>query len=235
MKKLILLIVSIVLITQSLTYAYYDIDDTKLSVAVDTLSQFGIINGYEDGSFKPYNYITRAEFAKIITATTAIENITYDENDTFSDVSDSHWAKDCIYMAKSVGIISGTTETTFSPSANITYEQAIKMIVAALGYTKEANNSGGYPDGYISVADKLGITDGLEYNQKDYATRWDIALMVRNALDAEYYILWIDNGEIQRELSDVTLYETHNLLLEMQSLDVDVSTTEEAYSDIGVG
>lgn len=110
-----------------------------------------------------------------------------------------------------MGIINGTSATTFEAEANITYEQAIKMVVAALGYNDEALTNGGYPSGYITVAGKLGILDELQFVNTDYATRSNIARIVRNALDVPFYFLTSENGTISRELSSITLYEMHDI------------------------
>lgn len=236
MKKTIILIISSLLILYNSTvFAYNDINDTQLSNVIDTLSDFGIINGYDDGSFNPQNNITRAEFAKIITVATNTENIIPEGYSTFADVDNGSWAENYIYIAKSLNIIDGIDENTFSPNSNITYEQAIKMIVAALGYSEEANSNGGYPNGYIAVANKLNIINGLAFNQTEYASRGNIALMIRNALDVKYYTLWLENHEIKKSLSNNTLYEIH---MEMNNLNLpennSINLKDNNY-DVGVG
>lgn len=210
MKKIIsLLCAAFVLVSSVSTLAFYDIDDVDVESAVEELSSFDIINGYNDGSFRPDNYITRAEFSKIIVAACGYTYNGYDDNLRFYDVNSSDWFKDYVYIAKSLDIVNGVDDVNFEPNSNITYEQAIKMIVAALGYNDEATNQGGYPNGYISVANVLGITNGVNYRNTNKATRGDIALMVYNALYAECYTIWNDNGTVKRQMSDITLYEKH--------------------------
>lgn len=210
MKKIIAIISVIILIISSVNvFSFYDIYDSDTDNAVDTLSSFNIINGYEDGSFRPNDYITRAEFSKIIISACDYEFNGYDENMRFYDVGNSHWAKNYIYIAKNLGIVNGVDERDFEPESNITYEQAVKMIVAALGYADKAERAGGYPYGYKKIAQELGITDRVNYSDGDIATRGNIALMVYNAMFVEYYTVWNDNGEIKRNPSELTLYEKH--------------------------
>lgn len=209
-KILISIIIVLCIVGNGSVFAYNDIYDNNLKGIVDDLSKFNIINGYADGTFKPDNNITRAEFSKIICTTGIYDKVTESTN-KFNDVSDTHWAVDYIYTAKNIGIINGTSDTTFEPEANITYEQAIKMVVAALGYNDEAIAKGGYPSGYIMVANELGILNGLQFINTNYATRGDIAQIVRNALDVPFYFLANDNGTISREMSSITLYEMHNI------------------------
>ncbi|MBS4881012.1 MAG: S-layer homology domain-containing protein, partial [Firmicutes bacterium] len=71
--------------------------------AVSTLSNAGIIAGYEDGSFRPNGYITRAEFATIAAR---FFDVTYNGKDLFPDIS-GHWAKDYINQAANKGFVNG--------------------------------------------------------------------------------------------------------------------------------
>lgn len=188
--------------------AYYDINDYDLEEKVEVLSDFNIINGYSDGSFRPDNLITRAEFSKMIVDTILADTSSNSQN-VFFDLEDSHWAKDYICIAKSLEIINGVSANYFEPESNITYEQATKMIVAALGYNEEAVKLGGYPSGYITKANELGILDNVYCNMTDYATRGDIATMVYNALNVKYYSIWNENGEVKRMESSKTLFQIH--------------------------
>lgn len=211
MKKIIISIMIVLsMFGNGIVFAYNDIYDDNLKETVSDLSRFNIIDGYVDGTFKPDGSITRAEFCKII-CTTGIYDIVTENTSEFNDVSATHWAVDYIYTAKNIGIIDGTSKTTFAPESYITYEQAIKMIVAALGYNDEAAQKGGYPTGYITVANELGILDGIQLINTNYATRADIARIVRNALDIPFYFLTNDNGIIHRELSSISLYEIHDI------------------------
>lgn len=195
------------------SYAFSDIYNETESSVINKLVNFGIINGYTDGTFKPENNITRAEFSKLIIFATGYNYTEYEISDDFIDVTDSHWAKDYIYISKKLGIVNGTSDTTFEPEGNITYEEAIKMIVCALGCSNEANIQGGYPDGYISVAKNLNITDDILFIQTDTATRINIVKMINNMLNTEYYYFYENNGDIIMEKSVLTLEQIHNMRL----------------------
>lgn len=207
MLKKVLAIVVICVTFGTNCFAFEDVYDNELSNITETLSDFSIINGYEDGTFKPDNTITRAEFAKIIIAATNLYmDVSY--SNSFKDIN-GHWAEYYVYAAQSVGIINGVSDTAFEPESNITYEQAIKMIVAALGYSEEAMSLGGYPSGYITKANELGILDNVYCNVTDYATRGDVATMVYNALNVKYYSIWNENGEVKRMEASKTLFQIH--------------------------
>lgn len=92
--------------------------------AISTAASAGIVNGYEDGTFRPNNAITRAEFAAIASR---FANVPYDGEEMFSDIAD-HWAKDNINEAAIVGWINGYEDGTFRPNKNITRAEAMTLI-----------------------------------------------------------------------------------------------------------
>lgn len=211
MKKFLCVILAVLLCASAVVYAFSDIDenDKKLNEAVELMTKFGILNGYEDGTFRPNNEITRAEFSKVIIETIMTDEKVSGDEAKFIDVKENHWAKDYIYLSRKLGIVNGMTIDTFAPENNITYEQAVKMIVAALGYDKQASENGGWPTGYLAVAKDLDITKGISFNPTANATRGDVVLMLNNALNIEYYILTPVGEIIETKLSDLTLYERH--------------------------
>lgn len=84
----------------------------------------GIIGGYEDGSFKPNNSITRAEFVSILNK---YFGLTKSSGKVFNDTK-NHWAKDAIDIAVTNGITNGMDKNMFKPNVPLTREQASVMI-----------------------------------------------------------------------------------------------------------
>lgn len=107
-----------------------------------------IVSGYEDGSFRPGNTITREEFAAMI-----CRFMKYDTSasEVFSDVSPEHWAAPYIAAMKANGIISGYEDGSFGLGRNITRAEAIAIINRALGRVPNDGkmnayiSSNGYP------------------------------------------------------------------------------------------
>lgn len=219
MKKIITLVLMMFIMINTTSYAYSDITDESLKSKIEILSEYNIINGYEDGTFRPHNQITRSEFCKMIICTTMNEATEIFEQ-TFKDVEDGFWAESYIYSAKKLGIVNGTTEKTFEPHANITNEQAIKMIVCALGYGEKAVELGGYPNGYLQVAESLGIINLDTFDGKKVSTRKEIAEMVYNALGVDFYFITLnDAGEIEKSKAESTLREFHEFLKSEPEID----------------
>lgn len=233
MKKIICFMLVLSSIIFGICASAFSDVDAESKEMIEYLTAYSIINGYEDGTFKPDNTITRAEFATIIVKAAMYDFIIPDEN-VFLDVEESHWAKTYISISQKLGIVNGTTETTFEPEANITNEQAVKMIVAALGYGEEANQKGGYPGGYMAVAQELGLTNGLALDGEAFATRRDVAKMIYNALFCKFYFLYEGENGIERSEAEQTLDELHAFAQEAEDLETDAPETGEN-SDADVG
>lgn len=152
--------------------------------AINELSGLGIINGYTDGTFQPDKAVTRAEMAKLIATLFSIEEVAGGEN-PFSDTADN-WALNYIIAVKNLDIINGFPDGTFLPNAEVTYEQAIKMIICALNYGEAAEGyavEGDWSSGYRTMASRLGLTKNATMLHTDPAPRGIIAQLLFNALD----------------------------------------------------
>jgi|LSQX01.3.fsa_nt_gb hypothetical protein len=188
--------VSIMLLTTSMVFAEDSTATTEdeliaqdafLEESIEALNVLGILKGYEDGTFKPNNNITRAEFSAVITRVLGLEEIV-DANKgvtPFSDVAADHWATGNINIAYNMGIIAGYGNDMFGPEDPVTYEQATKMIVCALGYEEFSEQRGGYPDGYLASAAQNGVTKGVQGQKGEPANRGIVAKLMFNSLTAD--------------------------------------------------
>lgn len=189
LKKVLALVMACAMLFTMSSFAFTDVaEDASYLEAVTMLSKLGIINGYEDGTFLPDNTITRAEAAKVLVcALNAAEQAEgMAEDNLFTDVPGSHWAAGYVNYAANFGIIAGRGNGIFDPEAPVTYEEIVKMVVAMLGYTPVANVKGGYPTGYLYVANNMiKITKGATGVTGDAAKRWVVARLLFNALEAK--------------------------------------------------
>ena len=117
--------------------SYNDVKDGDwFCCAVSTLSKMGIIKGYEDGSFKPNDPISRAEFAAIAA------RFDPDGDKTpaaFADVT-SHWAKDEISIAANHGWIKGYEDGSFKPDQKITRAETMTLVNRVLNRLPETKD-----------------------------------------------------------------------------------------------
>lgn len=120
------------------------------------LRKFGIVQGYEDGSLRLEQLITRAEMIKVIV--TAAGDAQYANmmqgQAAFSDTA-KHWASGYIALAKARGYANGYPDGTFQPNKNVTYEEVIAFISRVVNLQPEPGLP--YPANYISAAQKAGI------------------------------------------------------------------------------
>ncbi len=186
LKKVLALVVVFSMMLSTVAFAAFpDVnEDADYANAVNTIAALGIVGGDDQGNFNPDNTITRAEFTKMICEAQAIKGDAAKGATIFTDVAADHWASGYINMAVGQNIINGMGDGTFAPESPVTYEQAIKMIVVALGYEPMAADRGGYPTGYMVVAQSTGVTKGVSAPaQTDAAKRSLIAELIYNALD----------------------------------------------------
>lgn len=104
--------------------------DAKISSAIQNLYSRGIISGYEDGTFKPENTITREEFSTMFAKVLGYE-IKSEYDSIFSDVPNTKWSKNVIMTLNKNGVISGLGDGTFGAAKNVTLGEAATMVVNA--------------------------------------------------------------------------------------------------------
>lgn len=208
MKKLVtvLLVVAMVLSLASVAFAagYSDVADLsqgeKASIA--KLNALNIINGYPDGTYKPANNITRAEFAKIACIAGGMGSSAAMLQGTpsqYSDVAAAQWYTGYINLASSQGWVKGFPDGTFRPNSQITYAQVITVLVRLLGYND--NLPGPWPVDYIAKAGQIDITKDVSFNANAPATRVDVAVMADATLDATV-VKWDNDTEDFEEKTD---------------------------------
>lgn len=166
------------------------------SKAIYRLNSLGIINGYPDGTFKPANQITRAEYAVIAMSAAGLAksaDILKDSASKFKDVKPGDWYAGWVNLAASQGYIAGYPDGTFKPNANITYAECITILMRILGY--DANLPGVWPTEYIVKAAELGVTDNVKFSASAPATRGDIAILTSATLD-ENLVTWDKDKDV---------------------------------------
>lgn len=105
-------------------------DDT-FADAVKFLQKHDVISGYPDGSFKPYNVVTRVEAVKFILAGV---NADLDNGGTlaFKDTKSDEWYADYVATAFEKEIIKGYPDGTFKPSNTVNRAEFLKMLLEAM-------------------------------------------------------------------------------------------------------
>lgn len=113
-----------------------DIKGHWANEAIQALASRGIINGYEDGSFKPDSTITRAEIIAIIARVIDLSTVQKTSNASFEDVGGS-WNSKEIKEAAEAGLIEGRNTSTFAPDESSTRAESLTIILRALELNPE--------------------------------------------------------------------------------------------------
>lgn len=154
-------------------------DSAAYAEAAEYLSDVGIMQGDTNGNFNPDNYVTRAQMAAIICRMLG-ETVVSSGSTGFSDVPVSYWANGYIVKATELEIISGYRDGTFRPDNTVTYEQAVKMVIIAAGLSAAAEEQGGYPTGYLLVAEQIDILGNLGLEMGAQLSRANVAMLLFN-------------------------------------------------------
>lgn len=196
LKKVISSVAALTMVASSVAAFAVDFPDVESTAsyaqAVQELSALDVISGYDDGTFGPDKLVTRAEITKMIVDALAERSSAEasTESTKFADVSADHWAKGYINQGVADGFIAGMSDTEFDPDANVTYVQAQKMLVSAIGYETYAAAQGGWPTGYKTYAASLDITKGISgITDNTELTRAQVAQMIDNAMDAPLCVI----------------------------------------------
>ena len=188
MKKVLSIVLSLVMVIglmPAMAFAdttYSDVSGEPCEDAVTTLTNLGVINGYEDGTYQPDGIVTRAEVSKLIVSALGLADQAAGSTSSFTDLQNAQWAQGYIGYAESLGILEGDGDGTFRPSDQVTYNEFAAAVVRALGYTEESLQ-GSWPANYMTRATTLGIMDDITgAGGSNGATRGDCAIMMFNAL-----------------------------------------------------
>ena len=194
LKKVLAVVLTIaMMLTVAPAFAFTDVpSEGSTAEAINVLAALGLLQGYEDQTFRPGETITRAEFAAVICRLINLEDAALSAQGTPSEFTDvpsnpaDPWEVGYVNIAKRQGIIVGYGDGTFGPNNPVLFEEAVKMIVCALGYEYDAEQQGGYPGGYLVVGSTTRITSGAAGTAGQPAIRGTVAKMLYNALEVPY-------------------------------------------------
>lgn len=156
--------------------ALKDIADSRYKKAIEYTYSKDIVTGYSDGTFRPANTITRAEFAVTVARWRKLK---LDKKADFADAKDS-WASKEIAAVVKKGWMVGTGDGKFGPDEKISYIEALAAMVRIVGKESEAEEFGGYPLGYSYTADRYGFTKDISGGLESSIYRGAVSQLVYN-------------------------------------------------------
>ncbi|MBE7037216.1 MAG: S-layer homology domain-containing protein, partial [Ruminococcaceae bacterium] len=186
--------------------SFADISDEHWAKeSIEQLAAKGVISGYGDGSFKPENKVTRAEYVKMIISLFNLTDKHAKAN--FSDVSAGDWSYQYIATAEKLGIISGGGDGAFNPNGEITREDLVTIsyrLFNALGlelsqinekvYFVDRTEISAYAEEAAIALQRAGIVNGVatenadefNFNPKHSASRAECAKILAGLLGYDW-------------------------------------------------
>ncbi|MBM7610731.1 hypothetical protein JOD29_004066 [Lysinibacillus composti] len=155
---------------------------------VTNLAERGIIKGFEDGTFRPGDYVTRGQAAKIIAGALDLDTKNV-KNPGFKDIPTSHQYYGAIAALANAGIISGYEDNTYRPGEPVQRNHMAKILAGAFEL-KPSTNSLPFTDvrsdykNYISALYENGVTTGktaTTFDGSSNVTRGQLAAFVIRA------------------------------------------------------
>jgi uncharacterized repeat protein (TIGR02059 family) len=171
--------------------ALSDIEGHWAAPYIKEMYASGVIGGYPDGSFRPDNHISRAEFVTMLVKSYQWETA---GSKTFADTA-NHWARDFIAVAYARQIAKGYNDTRFGPDDYITREQMAVMLAQA-AELRNVTGTRTFSDQErispwareaVAAASSKGIINGYpdkSFKPKDKATRGEAITVLLRSLDS---------------------------------------------------
>ncbi len=160
------------------------------ALAITYLKSKGVIKGYEDGSFKPDELITRGEVMKLVVGALHIYPHHVSYRYCFNDVGDE-WFAPYVCYAKGREWVSGSEENKFYPERNITGAEFLKIVIHAYKVVGLEDQREGAPwyEPYVNLADEkgwMGSVDGSsEFDPQMELTRAQLAELLFRIAETE--------------------------------------------------
>ena len=190
------------------TSSFSDVKDPATAVNADILRLMGVADGTGGNRFNPGQKLTRAQFCTMVVNFMGMGDdvVLHSTRTIFTDVPSGHWARGYVNLAASTmledggsssgtgsdsdpkpagtPLISGIGDGRFLPDSQLTYAQAVTILIRVLGYS--SNKVGAvWPDGYLNLAQSIGLTEGISAGPNDPIDRAQAAQLFVNALSCE--------------------------------------------------
>lgn len=166
--------------------------------AIKALSDKGYINGYDDGTFKPNNTITREEFAKMLIELLELSNEEYDAP-VFKDFDSNAWYAKYVTIATHNGYINGISDDMFGTGMEITRQDMCAMLYRAI------------------ISERLDLPyayDAVIFDDEiaDYAAQAVSELQRYGIINGVGDNLFNANGKVTRAMAAKALYAVYSLM-----------------------
>ena len=237
LKVIVTAIISFVMVTLgTLSFAattFSDIEGHWAKTVVEEMAVKGVLNGFEDGTFRPDESVTREQFAKILVETLKIAGNT--TNIKFVDIEEDRWSKDYIYRAsRYLTGYENNGKYFFRPTEASVREDVAVAVVQAEGLQTEKpdytllnqfSDSGEISEGikkYVAIAVKNEIMRGKDgyFDPQGNLTRAEVSQLMYNVFqkiaigELESFSIGDVNGDGKITKEDALLLQNYSIFPE---------------------
>lgn len=162
----------------------YDVEGHRYEDSILFIYDEGIVNGYEDGSYKPDQVLNRAELLKIVVEAVYVDEFkSFSSDKCFDDVPAGEWYTQYVCFAKDQGIVEGYGDGTFRPTDSINLVEALKIALEVYNYDYP-ESSPWYEGLYKTAADYDFIPPDFD-DYSDYVHRGQMAELITRIIKYE--------------------------------------------------
>lgn len=214
-------------------------DNSADSVFIKDLEFLKAIGVADEKGFSQDKEITRGEFAVAVSRILSDQskNATDNVKSIFSDMENQPPETiAAVNLLATYNIIAGVGNGQFMPDSSITYGQALKILVGIAGYDMNAQSEGGFIQGYVSVASRLGITNGTEVKADKILVAADAVKLLYNTLFTE--VMQIESVGIQtryKTVRDETVLTNIMQIKIVKNATVSANSSTSANGGSGIG
>ena len=150
----------------ALAKTFNDLDGHWAKEVIEKMSDKGVLNGFEDGAFKPNESVTREQFAKILVETLKLNQVSGETK--YTDVEETRWSKKYIDIAKEYIINSKEEkgEYTFYPTKPMTREEVVVAVCKSMNLDTKNISS----EEKTEILKAFSDSSKMNESQKEYVT-----------------------------------------------------------------
>lgn len=157
---------------------FSDVSDSQFKEAIEYVQDEGIVNGYDDGTFRPDAYLNRAELTKILIESTQGSSIP-SSSSCFSDVETGQWFSSYVCFAVQQGYVNGYSDGTFRPGNQVNVAETVKVLAEFYGLSVGQVQRGQlWFDPYVQALAVESALPGTLSEPTDLIKRGELAEMI---------------------------------------------------------
>jgi hypothetical protein len=175
--------------------SFDDVDDHWAAVSIGEAVEAGIVNGYEDGTFRPDDQATRAEFVTMVGRALELDDASGDALDFKDAAQVPAWAQAFFVRLIEDQVITGYEDGTLRPANPLSRTEMTVILVRALGIEIDPDATTSFADAndiqpwarpYIAAAAEAGLVEGVGGNRfapETKATRAEVVTLLLSVLE----------------------------------------------------